>query len=418
MSRMNPGPKAHKTVLPNGVRVITEQLDHVNSVSLGVTCLTGSRHDPPGLEGITHFLEHMFFKGTHRHSTRALAMAMDDIGGNVNGVTDRELLSLFARTSADHTDTALDLLFEMLTESTLSPGEVAREREVVLQEIAHVRDTPEEWMHEIVPPTVWPAHPLGRMLMGTAETVEQADSAALRAFLVEQVLAPDRLLVLAAGMLEHDHIVEIAARWTGGLAPGLPRPEAFAPTFHPGNAAVRDDGQQVHFCRVSPGIARADDRRDAFAVLDTILGGGSSSRLFHEIRDNRGLVYDIGSYLQAYHDGGIFVISAGTAPDKLTLVLELVEAELARLRAMPPSEEELRRAKVQIEVSFALAAESTGFRSQHLAASEIFWGRILSFDEILAGIERVTAEEVHSLAQQMFPPEQQALITIGPCGGE
>jgi len=412
------GPHANRTVLANGVRVVTERLEHVDSVSLGISSLTGSRSDPPGNDGITHFLEHMLFKGTASHTARQIAEASDDIGGNVNGVTDREELHLWARTAADHTEVALELLFDLLLNSQCAEADVSREREVVTQEIANVRDVPEDWMQEMVPPTVWAGHPLGRPLMGTLETVGGIGPESLRKFLTEEIHGADRLLVVAAGRADHDQVVNLTERFLGQLRPGRQRLAGPPPVFRAGRLLIPQEGHQVHFCRVSPAIPRTHETRHTFAVLDTLLGGGSSSRLFQEIRENRGLAYDVGSYMQAYRDAGLYIVTGGAAPEKFRLVLDLVEQEIGRLRSDGPTAEELSRAKVQIEVGLALATESTGYRMHHLTSSEIYWGRVLSFEEINAGVERVTVEDVHELSQTALSPDGCAVLAIGPVEGE
>ncbi len=408
------GPHALKTVLPNGVRILTERLDHVDSVSLGLWTSTGSRNDPPGREGITHFVEHMLFKGTTKRSTLQIAEAIDDIGGHVNGVTDREGMCLYAATGVEQCEAALRLLFDLLLDSVSSEEDVAREREVVLQEIGHVQDAAEDWMHELVPQTAWPDHALGRALMGSAESVGRVGCESLRDYLAREVLAADRLLVTAAGQVDHGLVVELAAELAGEMKRGAPSPETAPPTFHAERRLIRQPGSQIHFCLFSPGISHTDDSRHAFAVLDTVLGGGSSSRLFQEIRENRGLAYGVGSYLQSYRDGGLFVVAAGASPKNLELVLDVIDQEVARLRDEGVGRDELARAKVQLKVGLALAAESTGFRMQHLAASETHWGRVLSFDEITAGVDCVVAEDVHEVAKGVLREEERALVAIGP----
>ncbi len=408
------GPHARKTVLPNGIRVITEHLEHVDSLSLGLWCVAGSRNDPPKLEGTAHFLEHMLFKGTTTRSTLQIANAIDDIGGHVNGVTDREDLCLYARTAGEQIEATVTLLFDMLLNSVCAEEEVVREREVVLQEIGHMSDAAEDWMHELVPQTTWPNHPLGRPLMGTRETISAIGCDTLRRYLKEELQRPEQLLVAAAGQVDHDQIVALTQRFAGELAPIKPAAPQPRPEFHAQCRYFPQSGSQVHFCWVAPGVSRTDERRHAFAALDTLLGGGSSSRLFQEIRENRGLAYEIGSYLQAYRDAGLFVIAAGVAPNNFDLVLELIGQEVKRLREEKPTEEELARAKMQLRVALALATESTGFRMSHIANSEIYHGRIISFDEIVAGVEKVTAEDVHALAQSVFEEGRQSLVAIGP----
>ena len=287
------GPHALKTVLPNGVRVVTERLDHVDSVSLGIWTDTGSRNDPPGQEGITHFVEHMLFKGTTTRSTLQIAEAIDDIGGHANGVTDREGMCIYAATGVEQCEAAVRLLFDLLLHSVLSEEDVSREREVVLQEIGHVQDAAEDWMHELVPQTAWADHALGRALMGSEASVGGVGCEPLRGYLASEVQAADRLLVTAAGQVEHGLVVELAAELAGEMKPGAPPQETAPPTFHAERRLIRQAGSQIHFCLASPGVSRTDASRHAFAVLDTVLGGGNSSRLFQEIRENRGLSYDL-----------------------------------------------------------------------------------------------------------------------------
>lgn len=269
-------------------------------------------------------------------------------------------------------------------------------------------------MHELVPQTAWPDHALGRALMGTIESVGATECESLRGYLASEVQAADRLLVTAAGQVEHELVVELAAEIAGEMKPGSPVPETAPPTFHAERRLIRQAGSQIHFCLTSPGVSRMDASRHAFAVLDMVLGGGSSSRLFQEIRENRGLAYEIGSYLQSYRDGGLFVVAAGASPKSFELVLELIEQEVARVREEGIGQDELARAKVQLKVALALAAESTGFRMQHLAASETHWGRVLSFDEIAAGVDRVTAEDVHEIARGVLREGERSLVAIGP----
>ena len=408
-----PLPHVQKTVLPNGLRLLTERLDHVASASLGLWIASGSSDEPPGSEGITHFLEHMLFKGTHSRSTLQIAEAIDDIGGNVNGFTDREAMYLYARTTGEQAETALELLFDLLLRSVCSQEDVEREQGVVLQEIGHLEDTPEGWIHELLPQTVWHGHALGRTLLGDRERVRGITRDALLAHLA-RLLAADRLIVAAAGQVDHERIVELATRHFQALKSEAHRDDQGPPSFHLQRRLLTRPGAQVHFCLAGPGCALTDDRRHAFAMLDAILGGANSSRLFQEIRERRGLAYSIGSYLQSYRQAGLFVIDGSCAPESFPLVLDLIRQELDQVRQQGPSEAELQRAKIQLKVGLALAAESTSFRMQHLAVSEIYWGRVLPFDEIIAGVERVTAEDVHGLATSVLKDDLQALVAIGP----
>jgi predicted Zn-dependent peptidase len=406
-------PQARKTVLPNGLRVVTETLDHVDSVSLGLWVDSGTPEEPEGRGGISHLIEHMLFKGTRTRSARQLAELIDDIGGNVNGLTDREFVYVYARTSADHADAGLDLILDLFLNSVCTEEDLAREKEVVLQEIGLVEDTPEDWVHDLLLACAWPHHPLGRPVMGTAESVSGTDCDALLAHLGRMRSGPG-LIVSAAGRLDHDHVVQMVARLTEGLTshPAAPSPEP--PEFHPGERFVSRPTNQVHLCLATPSCSRTDPRRHAYAVLDTLLGGGTSSRLFQEIREDRGLAYHIGSYLQLYRGAGVLAVDAGTSPENYPEVLELIAQEVERLRVEGPLPAEVERAKTQIRVALALAAESTSFRMQHLAASELLWGRLLPLQEVIAGVTAVTTEDVHALAQGLFTAGRRALVAVGP----
>ncbi len=398
--------------------MLTEQLEHVDSASLGVWSTSGSRSDPAGREGITHFLEHMLFKGTPTRSALQIGEAIDDIGGYVNGLTDREHLHLFARTGGEYAEKALGLLLDLLLESQCAEEEVAREKEVVLQEIAHVRDSAQDWVHELVPQTAWPDHPLGRPLMGTEASIREMDPESLRRHLTDQVHVADHIVVTAVGRVDHERIAALVEGRAGHLRTRPAGPGAGAQSFRAERTVLHRPGEQMHFCLVYPGIVRTDEARHTLAVLDTLLGGGNSSRLFQEIREKRGLAYSIGSYAQSYETAGLFVVSAGTPRESFQTVVDLVEREIERLQAEGPAEEEVARAKVQLNVGLALAAESSTFRMQHIALSEIYWGRVLSFEEATAGVERVTAEDVHRLAGRMLGSGQRAMVAIGPFGSE
>lgn len=406
-------PEARKTVLPNGLRVISEALGHVDSISLGLWVDSGTSEEPEGRAGITHLVEHMLFKGTRARSARQLAELIDEIGGNVNGVTDREFVHVYARTSADHADAGLDLMLDLFLNSRCAREDLAREKEVVIQEIGLVEDTPEDWVHDLLLAQAWPHHPLGRPVMGSADSVAGIDRRALLGHL-RRLRAGNGLIVSAAGRLDHDRLVEAVARLTEEAAGRPPAPRPGPPAFHAGERLISRRTNQVHLCLATPACSRTDPRRHAYAVLDALLGGGTSSRLFQEIREDRGLAYHIGSYLQLYRDAGVLAVDAGTSPEHYPLVVALIAQEAERLRAEGPRPAEVARAKTQIRVALALAAESTTFRMQHLAASELLWGRVLSLREVIAGVSAVTTEDVHALAQGLFTDGRRALVAIGP----
>jgi len=411
--RNTEAPRHEKTVLPNGLRVLSERLPHLDSVSLGVWVEAGIEEEPPGLEGVTHFVEHMLFKGTKGRSTLQIAQAIDDIGGNVNGYTDKECLYLYAKTVEEHFESALALLFDLLTNCTLPAEDIARERGVVLQEIQRIEDSPEESVHEQFLGAVWPDHPLGRPVMGSSESVRRFERAAVIEH-VAQLRGANRIVVSAAGQVEHARLVDLAQRLSAGLRRVPTGPPAAAPDFHSGRRLLPRAGEQVHLCLGVPACSCTAEERHAFALLDLIIGGGTSSRLFQEVRENRGLAYHIGSYLQCHRLTGTLVIDAGTSPDNFEALLEVVNAELDELCANGPSPAELVRARTQMKVALALAAEGSSYRMQHLALSELYWGRHVSLAEIVEGMEAVTAEQVHAVAQSVLAPEKRMLVAIGP----
>ena len=411
--RNTEAPRHEKTVLPNGLRVLSECLPHLDSVSLGVWVEAGIEEEPPGLEGVTHFVEHMLFKGTKGRSTLQIAQAIDDIGGNVNGYTDKECLYLYAKTVEEHFESALALLFDLLTNCTLPAEDIARERGVVLQEIQRIEDSPEESVHEQFLGAVWPDHPLGRPVMGSSESVRRFERAAVIEH-VAQLRGANRIVVSAAGQVQHARLVDLAQRLSAGLRRVPTGPPAAAPDFHSGRRLLPRAGEQVHLCLGVPACSCTAEERHAFALLDLIIGGGTSSRLFQEVRENRGLAYHIGSYLQCHRLTGTLVIDAGTSPDNFEALLEVVNAELDELCANGPSPAELVRAKTQMKVAVALAAEGSSYRMQHLALSELYWGRHVSLAEIVEGMEAVTAEQVHAVAQSVLAPEKRMLVAIGP----
>jgi len=375
----------------------------------------------------------MLFKGTERRTGEEIAAAVDDIGGNVNGYTERESLCLLARTVGEQGGTALELLFELLLHSVFGEAEVEREKEVVLQEIRQVEDAPEEWVHDLLVREVWQGHALGRPPLGDPEVIGNLEARIVREYCA-RMCSGDQIVVAAAGKVGHEEVVRLVERQAGGLprggewsegeratqpatrqtAGGQARPAGKPAEFRPGRKLVSRPTEQVHLCLATPACGRREEERHAFSVFDTVLGGGASSRLFQEIREKRGLAYQIGSYLQAYEGAGLLTVEAGTGLENLELVLEVTGEEVERLGREGPTPEEMERAKTQLKVGLALATESTGFRMHHLAVSEMVWGWVWPFAELVQRVEGVTAEEVHALARSAFTEERTAVVAIGP----
>ncbi|MDQ7819932.1 MAG: pitrilysin family protein [Armatimonadota bacterium] len=401
------------STLPNGMRVLTERIPHVRTVAAGIWVGVGSRHEPPEHHGISHFLEHLFFKGTAARTALEIAQAVDEIGGQMNAFTDREQTVFYIKVLSAHLDRALEVYADMLLRATLAPESIERERQVITEEIKSYEDSPDELVQDLFAQTVWNSHPLGRPVIGTLATVGRLQRDDFLTHIARHY-RPDNVLLAAAGDLDHEQVVRAAERHFGGWEGTARRTDQPPPRAEAAVAVRSKETEQVHLCLGSQGLAQADDGRYVLAVLDHLLGGGMSSRLFQEIREKRGLVYSIASYAAAYRDGGLFVIYAGMSPGAGPEVVRLVLEELDRVRTDPVPDAELRRAKESLKGSLMLGLESTGSRMSMLARSLIYHGRVVSLDELLARIDAVTSEDVQRMAQRLLRPEGLSLAAIGP----
>lgn len=405
-------PDVELTKLPGGLRVVTEAVASVRSVALGLWVRTGSRDEDASQAGVSHFLEHLLFKGTERHSASELAELFDGMGASVNAATSKESTQLHARLLDVHTERAFDLLAEMLLGPTYP--EVDSEREVVLEEIAMYEDEPQDRVHDVLGEAVFGPHPLGRRVLGRAEVIAAIPVAEIDAFHKSHYVAPS-IAVGAAGHLEHEHIVELARRH---LAPPLEALEATPDGARPhGESRIRfhqKDTEQYHVCFGGPGIARDDERRFALAVLDAIFGGATSSRLFQEVREKRGLAYSVGSYIEQYTECGLVAMYVGTREDNVEEACEIIGRELGRLRAEGASDEDLVRAKEHVKGRMVLGLEATAARASRIARAILFEIPLLSLDEMLARVDAITAEDVAELAAELYDPAGLSAACIGP----
>jgi predicted Zn-dependent peptidase len=402
----------HRTVLSNGLTVITEPMPHVRTVSLGVWIDAGSRYEVPAAGGVCHFIEHALFKGTTSRSALAIAQEMDALGGHLNAFTDREHTCYYLRVLSDHLDAALAVLADMVLHPALEPAAVERERQVILEEIASYEDAPDDLVHDVFAAAMWPDHPLGRPIAGSAASVGALGPAELRAFM-EARYRPSVALLTAAGQLEHGAVVNsvrrVLAAWNGSPRPvtlTAPRPER-------ASAFRAKEIEQVHLCLGAPGMPQADPDRYAMAVLETALGGGMSSRLFQEIREERGLAYSISAYHAPYRDTGAFVVYAGAGPDTCRDVVRLTAGILAEARAGLPADD-IARAKQSLAGGLMLDLETPGSRMTKLARSEQYFGRQFTLDEMLADVERVTAADVTRVAEALFAQGAYTFAAVGP----
>ena len=401
-----------RTGLGNGLVVITEPMDHVRTVALGVWVAAGSRYEDAARNGTSHFIEHILFKGTATRSALAIAQAMDAIGGQLNAFTDKEHTCYYLRVLNDHLEEGLAILADMLLHPALDPEALERERQVLAEEIKMYEDAPDDLVNDVFVETLWPGHPLGRPVSGTLATLAGLRRDDLRSYLAERY-RPDAVLVTAAGLLEHDRIVALVDRafggWEGRAAPSVHLPPV------PGRATVyrSKEIEQVHLCLGVPGLRQAHPDRYALAVLDSALGSGMSSRLFQEIREERGLAYAISSYQTAYCDAGAFAVYAAASPLAVREVVRLTLDGLVRARAGMAAEE-VSRAKESLKGSLMLGLETPGSRMTKLARSEHYFGRQITLDEILADVDAVRDGDVRRLAEELLVLDRLALAAIGP----
>jgi predicted Zn-dependent peptidase len=401
----------------SGMRLVTERMPTVRSVTLGVWVSVGSRDEPERIAGASHFLEHLLFKGTKKHTAKDIAEAFDAVGGDLNAYTGKEHTTFYARVLDRDLPMAVEYLCEMLQTSVLRPADVDAERQVILEEINMHEDAPDELVHDMLSRTLWPQDPLGRPVLGTVRTITEMSRDQVRRFWKKHYV-PGNFIVAAAGNLEHDELGRLVTENmdTGPeVAPGWgPVRKADAPPKPSGSVAVRNrPTEQAHICVGAPGLPRSDPRRYAFGVVNDAIGGGMSSRLFQEIREKRGLAYSVYSYHSLHAETGEFVIYAGTTPSKAQEVLDIVEHELDEVAEKGITDQELDRAKEHLKGSTMLALEETSGRMSRLGKSELAHGEILSLDEVIERIDAVTADDCRGIADEILN-RPRALAVIGP----
>ena len=406
------------TTLPNGLLVLTEAMPHMRSVSMGVWIDSGSRDEAPEVNGISHFLEHMVFKGTTTRSAQQFAREVDAIGGNLDAFTGKETVCFNIKVLDENVPAALDLLTDLVLHPTFAPDDIAKEQGVILEEIKMDEDNPDYLVHELFTQNFWKGDALGRPILGTAETV----SSFTQAIVLDEYarrFTPANMVFSAAGNLDHDTFVEqVAAAFTslsassGAKLARTPAPQAFPHITLKNKKSL----EQVQFCLAVPSLPVSDPDRYAAYLLNSILGGGMSSRLFQSIREERGLAYSIYSELNPFRDTGSLAVYAGCAIANLREVLTLTLAEFTRLKSEPVTAEELDRARNQTKGNMVLGLESSSSRMSSLARQQMYWGRFFSLDEITAEIDRVTAADLQRLARQLLQPDQLALTLLGNLG--
>ena len=414
---MNSERNLRRTVLPNGLIVLTERMDHLRSVAMGIWVKSGSRCEPAETNGISHFVEHMVFKGTRSRSAQHIAREMDSIGGNLDAFTGKETICFNVKSLGEHVPIALDILADLVLNPTFASNDIERERGVILEEIKIDEDNPDVLVHELFTQSFWKDHPLGKPILGTTATVGRLDQEKLFDYHGGRFLGGN-MIFSAAGNLEHDQFVESVAAKFAALPSGIAQPEEQAPEAN-ARIVLRNKKalEQVQICMGVPSPAITDENRYTTLILNTVLGGGMSSRLFQTIREERGMVYSIYSDLNPYRDTGTLCIFAGTSAGKALEVVDLILAELKKLKDEPLSLEELTRAKDQVRGNILMGLESSSSRMANLARQEMYFHQFSSVEQIIARIDVVDAASVQTMAQRLFDPERIAVTLLGRLDG-
>ena len=411
------GGVVRRTVLPGGLRVISESVPGVRSVAFGVWAGVGSRDESVALSGASHYLEHLLFKGTAKRDALAISAEIEAVGGEINAFTAKEYTCYYARVLDNDLPLAVDVICDMVTGSLLAPKDVDNERGVILEEIAMHDDDPSDAVHDTFAEMVWPGVSLGRPVLGSVETIEGLSRGAIAGYYRRRYRTPS-LVVAAAGNLDHNVLVRLVRKAFAGVAveddvPAAPRIGGRAPKFTAATSVVRRPTEQANLVLGTGGLARLDERRFALGVLNAALGGGMSSRLFQEVREKRGLAYSVFSFVSHYADTGLFGVYAGCHPKRAVDVLELCREQLAIAASGGLDAEELERGKGQLRGGLVLGLEDTGSRMSRLGKSELVYGELMTIDEILGHIDAVTPEAVQAVAFEVLRGPL-ALAAIGP----
>lgn len=405
------------TTFPNGVRVITESMRHVRSVCVGIWIGSGTRRETQEQNGISHFIEHMVFKGTENRSAEEIARSVDSIGGNLDAFTAKELVSFNTKVLDEHVPFAFGVLSDLVLRPLFLAEDIEKEKRVVLEELKMETDSPEYLVHELFCGKFWKDHPLGKPILGTRKTIRGFNRPMIEDYF-RRVYAPSNILITAAGNLDHSQMLDLADREFHDLKDSGPYRAENSANAHPHLLLrTKKSLEQIHICLGVPCYPIAHEMRYSCYILNTLLGGGMSSRLFQNIREKQGLAYSVFSELNLYRDTGCLLVSAGTSLETAEKVIRLTLDEFKRFKNERLAEDELRRAKDQLKGSLMLSLESTSSRMANLARQELYFDRFFDLDEILASIEKVTAEQVQSIGAEFFQPDRIALTLLGDLDG-
>ena len=404
-----------REVLPNGVRIVTENITYVQSVALGIWVGVGARDEGDEVRGISHVIEHMLFKGTPTRTAQQIADQIDSVGGDINAFTSKENTCYYVRMLSEHVPLAVDVLSDLFLNSNIDAEELGREQNVILEEIKRRNDEPDDLVHDVFSETLWPGHVLGKSVIGTPETVSAMKSDDLKGYMYGHY-TPDTIVIAAAGNLNHQEIVEMVRERFGhltGKKSDWRMPDTM-PQFVPGTSYIEKSIEQVNLVMGTRGYAQMNDDKYKLSILDAVLGGSMSSRLFQEIREKRGLAYSIGSYSQSFREGGYFAVYSGTSAATSEQVIDLVKTEFKNVLKNNITEAELDRAKNQFRGGIVMGQEGMNSRMRRIGSNELVYDRVIPIEETMAKIMAVTRDDIAEVSEYLFGADAYALATVGP----
>jgi len=406
-----------KTTLKNGIRIVSKKMPHARSVSMGVWVNVGARDESELESGLSHFIEHMIFKGTRKRSAFQIAKEFDAIGGHTNAFTAMEATCYHARVMDTHTDTMVEILSDIFINSAFDSAEIDKERPVILQEIGMVEDSPEEYVHVLSGYNFWGENPLGRSILGSPKNIIQFDAQMIKNFF-QRRYQPERIVIAAAGKLDHNRLVDLVQPAFETIKPGNGFPQRLTPQGCSVVDLTHRDLEQMHICLNAKGLSITDPRRYSFSLLNTILGGNMSSRLFQEVREKRGLAYSVYSFISSHGDAGMFGVYAGVAPIQAQATTRLILDEIHKLRKKRVESSELKGAIEYTKGGLMLASESIDNQMVRSAQNEIHFGCEIPLQKIIESVEAITQDDILELANDLFHPRQMALTLLGPANND
>ena len=402
-----------KSTLDNGLRIVSESIPYMSSVSLGIFVGTGSRSELPPEQGVSHFIEHLMFKGTQKRSAREIAEMVDDVGGQLNAATDRENTCYYIKVLPEHLGLGMDILSDMLLHSKFAESDVEKERQVVLEEISLYEDSPDELIHDLHMNSLWPGHALGRNILGTRETIGDMSRQTIVDYTMRHYV-PDNVVIAAAGNLTHEQLVEQVRLYWDDVKGAYPRLADSAPVFATGRLLQEKDIEQIHICLGTPGVAHDSPEFYSSHVLNTILGGGVSSRLFQSIREEKGLAYSVCSYPSSFRDAGLLTIYTGVSPDNSLEVMEIIYSIIGDIQANGVRADEMQRAKEQLKAGLMFSLESSSSRMSRLGRAEISAREYLSPEKLAAKVDGVSLQQLFELSQPLYRRDSTCFTALGP----